>query len=309
LARLAWALCTAAPWPPTQAQPPGVVPAPALDCWGDGRTFRYELCCACGNDYGNYSGNGACWSGAFSRAACCGFYGPPDVLPSLPCWHSELGKKRRLELRLAGRTLVFQQKLPEGWTNHGHRLAPYVLWPSAYALAAWLLSLPRGRLEGLRTVELGCGLGLPSLAAALSGAAALATDVDRAALTLARRAGRQLPPGVRERYAVRALDFTDEGAVRAVGEVDMVLIAGQFYREELHAPVLAATRRLCGSGCSLLMSNWAGLQTEVIKWFLGRLEADFERQEVFDCSERGFVHPHADYQCARLLRRPLAAAR
>jgi predicted nicotinamide N-methyase len=47
------------------------------------------------------------------------------------------------------------------------------LWPSATALARTIA----GRaLRGARTLELGCGLGLPSIAAALAGARVLATD-------------------------------------------------------------------------------------------------------------------------------------
>jgi predicted nicotinamide N-methyase len=47
------------------------------------------------------------------------------------------------------------------------------LWPSSLALARTLA----GRaLRGARTLELGCGLGLPSIAAALAGGRVLATD-------------------------------------------------------------------------------------------------------------------------------------
>src|SRR5215211_884562 len=48
------------------------------------------------------------------------------------------------------------------------------LWPSAEALARVLSRRP---LTGRRVIELGCGLGLPSIAAALSGGRVLATDV------------------------------------------------------------------------------------------------------------------------------------
>jgi len=58
------------------------------------------------------------------------------------------------------------------------------LWPSGLALARHVA----GRdLAGLRVVELGCGLGLPSLAAALRGADVLATDWAEDAIALLRR--------------------------------------------------------------------------------------------------------------------------
>ena len=57
------------------------------------------------------------------------------------------------------------------------------LWPSAVELAR---ALAERDLRGLRVVELGCGLALPSIAAALEGADALATDWSEDALRFAR---------------------------------------------------------------------------------------------------------------------------
>ncbi|HWM07862.1 MAG TPA: methyltransferase [Solirubrobacteraceae bacterium] len=55
------------------------------------------------------------------------------------------------------------------------------LWPSSLALARTIA----GRaLRGARTLELGCGLGLPSIAAALAGGRVLATDWSPAAIEL-----------------------------------------------------------------------------------------------------------------------------
>jgi predicted nicotinamide N-methyase len=55
------------------------------------------------------------------------------------------------------------------------------LWPSALALARTVA----GRsLRGARTLELGCGLGLPSIAAALAGGRVLATDWSPEAIAL-----------------------------------------------------------------------------------------------------------------------------
>jgi predicted nicotinamide N-methyase len=58
------------------------------------------------------------------------------------------------------------------------------LWPSGLALAGHVATRELG---GLRVLELGCGLGLPSLAAALRGADVLATDWAEDAIDLLRR--------------------------------------------------------------------------------------------------------------------------
>jgi predicted nicotinamide N-methyase len=65
-------------------------------------------------------------------------------------------------------------------------IAPYwsVLWRSGVALAGEVDGAP---LRGLRVVELGCGLAVPSLAAARAGADVIATDVCAEALELVAR--------------------------------------------------------------------------------------------------------------------------
>ena len=69
-------------------------------------------------------------------------------------------------------------------------LAPYwsIIWRSGVALARELSGVS---LDGMRVVELGCGLGIPSLAAARGGASALATDSDAEALDLVERNARK----------------------------------------------------------------------------------------------------------------------
>jgi predicted nicotinamide N-methyase len=59
-----------------------------------------------------------------------------------------------------------------------------VLWPSAVALAREVARLD---VDGLRLLELGCGLGLPSIVAALRGAQVLATDWSPDAVEVAAR--------------------------------------------------------------------------------------------------------------------------
>jgi predicted nicotinamide N-methyase len=58
------------------------------------------------------------------------------------------------------------------------------LWPSGLSLARHVAARD---LQGLRVIELGCGLGLPALAAAFRGADVLATDWADDAIELLRR--------------------------------------------------------------------------------------------------------------------------
>jgi predicted nicotinamide N-methyase len=55
------------------------------------------------------------------------------------------------------------------------------LWPSGLALAR---AISGRALRGARTLELGCGLGLPSIAAALAGGRVLATDWSTEAIAM-----------------------------------------------------------------------------------------------------------------------------
>jgi predicted nicotinamide N-methyase len=77
-------------------------------------------------------------------------------------------------------------ELPDAGPVEWAPVAPYwaVLWRSGVALARELDGFP---LRGLRVVELGCGLALPSIAAARAGATVLATDGSADALGLAAR--------------------------------------------------------------------------------------------------------------------------
>lgn len=263
------------------------------------------------------SGRSQCWTSYIKFEDCCNFYNSAKTVPNIPCWQDASGPKREVELQLAGRKWRLAQKLVAPYTNDNHELAPYVLWPSAFVLAAWLLGGAGGDhvpteqpaivLAGKRAVELGCGLALPSLAAAYGGANSLATDVDHRSLALAAKAAaRNLPAAANSRFETSFLDFRDRAALQAIGAVDLLLIAGQFYREELREPLVSAVCLLCSQGCTLLMSNWVGEhQQEPMQLFLTALDDEaFELQEHFDCSERGYAHPHAQYLCAMLVRPP-----
>ena len=80
---------------------------------------------------------------------------------------------------------------PRDWDELRHqegaagRMAPYwaIPWPSGLALADELAR--RDDLDGARVLELGCGLGLPSVVAARRGAQVTATDADPDAVVFA----------------------------------------------------------------------------------------------------------------------------
>jgi predicted nicotinamide N-methyase len=106
------------------------------------------------------------------------------------------------------------------------------LWPSGVALARHVAGL---ELTGRRVLELGAGLGLPSLAAALGGADVLATDWAQAAVELLRENARR--NAVKLRVAFVRWDAPEPLLRRAPW--DVVLGADLLY-EQRNADQLAA---------------------------------------------------------------------
>ena len=119
------------------------------------------------------------------------------------------------------------------------------LWPSGIALAETIAPLP---LAGSRVLELGCGLGLPSLVAAARGAVVVATDWAADAISLlARNAARNAV----ELNAVVA-DWRDSSALPP-GRFDLILAADVLYEDRNAAPLLAMlSDRLAPGGRALV---------------------------------------------------------
>ena len=96
------------------------------------------------------------------------------------------------------------------------------LWPSGIALADALVGHP---LRGRRVLELGCGLALPALTAALAGATVLATDWSPDAIALlhvnAERNGARLDAAVSS--------WSDPQPELAAAPWDLVLAADVLY--------------------------------------------------------------------------------
>src|SRR4051812_13721913 len=105
------------------------------------------------------------------------------------------------------------------------------LWPSAILLAR---TIAARALRGARVLEIGCGLGLPSLAAARAGGRVLATDWSPTAIELLRdnadRNGVALDAEV--------VSWTEPAALLARAPFQLVLAADVLY-ERRSVPVLA----------------------------------------------------------------------
>jgi predicted nicotinamide N-methyase len=130
-------------------------------------------------------------------------------------------------------------ELPDAGPVEWAPIAPYwsVLWRSGVALARELDSVA---LRGLRVVELGCGLALPSLVAARAGATVLATDESAEALTLVARNAHE--NGVPVDTAT--VDWTEPGAILTRAPFDVVLAADVLYEDASVTPLLSLLPRL-----------------------------------------------------------------
>jgi len=129
--------------------------------------------------------------------------------------------------------------LPDDGAVEWAPIAPYwaVLWRSGVALAR---EVEAAELTGRRVVELGCGLGVPSIAAARAGASVLATDADPDALELLERNARA--NGVSVETAV--FDWSRPAALIERAPFDLVLAADVLYERPSVALLLALLPRL-----------------------------------------------------------------
>jgi predicted nicotinamide N-methyase len=111
-------------------------------------------------------------------------------------------------------------------------IAPYwsVLWRSGVALAR---DLDGAALRGQRVVELGCGLGVPSIAAARAGAKVLATDACAEALSLVARNARLNEVDVE----TATVDWAEPDELVSRAPFDLVLAADVLY-ERAHVDAL-----------------------------------------------------------------------
>jgi predicted nicotinamide N-methyase len=115
------------------------------------------------------------------------------------------------------------------------------LWPSGVALAR---AVGVRALRGRRVVELGCGLGLPAIAAALAGGRVLATDWSPDAIARAADNARRNDAAIETLVA----SWADPAALVARGPFDLVLASDVLYEARDVAPLLALLPQLLAPG-------------------------------------------------------------
>jgi len=129
--------------------------------------------------------------------------------------------------------------LPDDGAIEWAPITPYwsVLWRSGVALACELAGVA---LRGLRVVELGCGLAVPSIAAARAGATVLATDACPEALALA--AHNAHANGVR--IETKMVDWAEPKELLRRAPFDIVLAADVLYERTSVGLLLSLLPRL-----------------------------------------------------------------
>jgi predicted nicotinamide N-methyase len=141
-------------------------------------------------------------------------------------------------------------ELPDDGAVEWAPLAPYwaVLWRSGVALAHELDAAPGG---AQRIVELGCGLGAPSIAAARAGASVLATDFSPEALELVTRNAEL--NGVSVETAL--VDWSEPDELVRRGPFDLVLAADVLYTQANVGAALALLPRVVAAWGELLLAD------------------------------------------------------
>jgi predicted nicotinamide N-methyase len=121
------------------------------------------------------------------------------------------------------------------------------LWPSALALARVVARRP---LTGRRTIELGCGLGLPAIAAAAAGGRVLATDWAPDALAITERNAE------RNGIGLQTALFRWDAAPEPLGPPwPLVLASDVLYEARNVAPLLELLARLTAAAGEVWLAD------------------------------------------------------
>ena len=160
------------------------------------------------------------------------------------------------------------------------------LWPSGVALARAL----DGRVAaGARVLELGCGLAVPSIVAALGGGRVLATDWSPEAVAFAEQNARR--NGARLETAV--VSWTGAESLVERGRWDAVVASDLLYEDRNAAPLASLLSRLVDERGRILLADPG---RPAARTFLDRAAADWRIQRLAPDAE----HPRVElYELTR----------
>jgi len=144
---------------------------------------------------------------------------------------------------------------------------PYgaVLWPSAWAVANYLLTtqtidsdkdIKDRPLAGVSIVEVGTGTGLVSIAAALGGATVVATDYEPLALALTKYSAQMLHGERRLQIETRVLDMCDYDT--PLPKADIVVAADIMYEPKTGAAIAHRAVEALKQGSRVIIGDSPG---------------------------------------------------
>jgi len=181
---------------------------------------------------------------------------------------------------------ILHETLPDGespvWVE---------LWPSALALARWYW---RGEdLSGKKVLELGAGLGLPGIVAALKGAAVTQTDYIPAAVELARQNARR--NGAAERMTHLVADWRQF----PVQERFDIITGSDFIYQPLNHPYLEEifNRNLLPGG-RLVIGEYG--RVDALQFLQSLQQKGWQvREELWPVEQGGYVYKIRIFQLWR----------
>jgi predicted nicotinamide N-methyase len=194
------------------------------------------------------------------------------VLPALPGRELLLLRPRDAEAYLDREAFAREEYMPY-WAE---------LWPSALALAG---AVAGRALHGARVVELGCGLGLPAIAAGLAGGRVLATDWSPDAVEAAARNAER--NGVALETLVARWSPSDELVAR--GPFDLVIGSDLLYEARNVPQLLELLPRLVSERGEVWIADPGRAPADD---FLARAAERFEIRSVADPSAGPRVRIH-----------------
>lgn len=140
--------------------------------------------------------------------------------------------------------------IDEAEFDHDERLPYWAdLWSSSIALARHVAGT---ELAGKKAVEVGCGVGLPAMAALVSGAEVTATDHYEAALDFAAHNARE---NTGRELSTAILDWRAPETWEGLGSFDLLLGADLLYERRNTIPLASVVQALLAPGGEALIAD------------------------------------------------------